>query len=67
MTLKKILDDFKAVCNTMDGIRKDTVQHIEDICQMKLEVKKKKRRKISTHSWQKNDQGQHTGSPSDDC
>ena len=36
--LKKILDDFKAVCDTMDGVCKDTVQHVEDICQMKLEV-----------------------------
>ena len=29
--LKKILDDFKAVCNTMDSLRKDTAQHIKDI------------------------------------
>ena len=36
--LEKILDDFKAVCNTMDGICKDTAQHVEDICRMKLEV-----------------------------
>ena len=36
--LKKILDDFKAVCNTMDSVHKDTSQHIEDICWMKLEV-----------------------------
>ena len=36
--LKKILDNFKAVCDTMDSIRKDTAQHVEDICQMKLEV-----------------------------
>ena len=38
MLLEKILDDFKAVCDSMDSVRKDTVQHIEDICQMKLEV-----------------------------
>ena len=36
--LEKILDDFKAVCNTMDSVRKDTSQHVKDICQMKLEV-----------------------------
>ena len=36
--LEKILDDFKAVCDTMDSVRKDTSQHVEDICQMKLEV-----------------------------
>ena len=36
--LEKILDDFKAVCDTMDSVRKDTVQHVEDICWMKLEV-----------------------------
>ena len=36
--LEKILDDFKAVCDTMDSVRKDTAQHIEDICWMKLEV-----------------------------
>ena len=36
--LEKVLDDFKAVCNTMDSVRKDMVQHIEDICWMKLEV-----------------------------
>ena len=36
--LKKILDDFKAVCDTMDGVHKDTAQHIKDICWMKLEV-----------------------------
>ena len=36
--LEKILDNFKAVCDTTDSIRKDTVQHIKDICWMKLEV-----------------------------
>ena len=36
--LEKILDDFKAVCDMMDSVRKDTVQHVEDICRMKLEV-----------------------------
>ena len=36
--MEKILDDFKAVCDTMDSVRKDTAQHVEDICQMKLEV-----------------------------
>ena len=36
--LEKILDNFKAVCNTMDSVHKDTSQHVEDICQMKLEV-----------------------------
>ena len=36
--LKKILDDFKAVCDMMDSVHKDTSQHIEDICWMKLEV-----------------------------
>ena len=36
--LEKILDDFKAVCDMMDSVHKDTVQHVEDICQMKLEV-----------------------------
>ena len=36
--LEKILDDFKAVCDTMDSVRKDTAQHVEDICWMKLEV-----------------------------
>ena len=36
--LEKILDDFKKVCDTMDDIRKDTLQHIRDICWMKLEV-----------------------------
>ena len=36
--LEKILDDFKAVCDTMDGVRKDTLQHVEDVCRMKLEV-----------------------------
>ena len=27
--LEKILDDFKAVCDTMDSVRKDTAQHVE--------------------------------------
>ena len=36
--LKKILDDFKAVCDMMDSVCKDTSQHVKDICQMKLEV-----------------------------
>ena len=36
--LEKILDDFKVVCDTMDSVRKDTSQHVEDICRMKLEV-----------------------------
>ena len=36
--LEKILDDFKAVCDTMDSVCKDTAQHVEDICRMKLEV-----------------------------
>ena len=36
--LEKICEDFKAVCDLMDTIRKDTLQHVEDICQMKLEV-----------------------------
>ena len=36
--LKKILEDPKAVCDTMDVVRKDTSQHVEDVCRMKLEV-----------------------------
>ena len=36
--LKKILDDFKKVCNLMDNVCKDTVQRVKDICWMKLEV-----------------------------
>ena len=36
--LKKILDDFKAVCDTMDCVHKDMAQHVKDICRMKLEV-----------------------------
>ena len=36
--LEKILDDFKAVCNTMDSVHKDTAQHVEGICWIKLEV-----------------------------
>ena len=29
--LEKICDNFKKVCNSMNNIHKDTVQHIEDI------------------------------------
>ena len=36
--LKKICDDFKNVCNSMDNVHKDMSQHVEDICRMKLEV-----------------------------
>ena len=36
--LKKIVEDFKSVCDSMDTIRKDTSQHVEDVCRMKLEV-----------------------------
>ena len=36
--LKKICDDFKKVCDSMDDIHKDRAQHVEDICWMKLEV-----------------------------
>ena len=36
--LEKICDDFKKVCNLMDEVCKDMVQHVEDICRMKLEV-----------------------------
>ena len=36
--LKKILDDFKAVCDTMDSVHKDMSQHVKGICWMKLEV-----------------------------
>ena len=36
--LKKILDDFMVVCDMMDSVHKDTSQHVEDICWMKLEV-----------------------------
>ena len=36
--LEKIVEDFKDVCDLMDAIRKDTSQHVEDVCQMKLEV-----------------------------
>ena len=36
--LEKTLDNFKVVCDTMDSVCKDTAQHVEDICQMKLEV-----------------------------
>ena len=30
--LEKILDDFKKVCDMMDDVRKDTSQHVKDIC-----------------------------------
>ena len=36
--LEKIYNDFKNVCQTTDNIHKDTSQHVEDICQMKLKV-----------------------------
>ena len=36
--LEKVVKDFKNVCNSMDTIRKDTSQHVEDVCRMKLEV-----------------------------
>ena len=36
--LEKICEDFKDVCDLMDVIHKDTLQHIEDVCRMKLEV-----------------------------
>ena len=36
--LEKICDDFKKVCNSMDDIRRDAAQYVEDICWMKLEV-----------------------------
>ena len=36
--LEKICEDFKGVCDSMDSIRKDTVQHVKDICWIKLEV-----------------------------
>ena len=36
--LEKICNDFKKVCDSMDNVHKDTSQHIEDICRMKLEV-----------------------------
>ena len=36
--LEKICNNFKKVCDSMDDIHKDMAQHVEDICQMKLEV-----------------------------
>ena len=36
--LEKVVEDFKHVCDLMDSIRKDTLQHVEDVCRMKLEV-----------------------------
>ena len=36
--LEKICEDFKDMCDSMDLIRKDTSQHVEDVCRMKLEV-----------------------------
>ena len=36
--LEKIVEDFKSVCDLMDTICKDTSQHVEDVCRMKLEV-----------------------------
>ena len=36
--LEKICEDFKGVCDLMDSVCKDTAQHVEDICRMKLEV-----------------------------
>ena len=36
--LKKVVKDFKGVCDSMDSVRKDTAQHVKDICRMKLEV-----------------------------
>ena len=36
--LEKICDNFKKMCEMMDGVCKDTLQHVEDICWMKLEV-----------------------------
>ena len=33
-----ICNDFKKVCDSMDNAHKDTSQHVEDICWMKLEV-----------------------------
>ena len=36
--LEKVVEDFKNVCDSMDVIRKDTLQHVEDVCRMKLEV-----------------------------
>ena len=36
--LEKICNNFKKVCDSMDNVRKDMSQHVEDICWMKLEV-----------------------------
>ena len=36
--LEKICDNFKKLCDSMDNVRKDMSQHVEDICWMKLEV-----------------------------
>ena len=36
--LEKVVEDFKHVCDLMDSICKDTSQHVEDVCWMKLEV-----------------------------
>ena len=36
--LEKICNDFKKVCESMDNVHKDMLQHVEDICWMKLEV-----------------------------
>ena len=36
--LEKICDNFKKVCEMMDGVHKDTSQHVKVICRMKLEV-----------------------------
>ena len=36
--LEKICEGFKDVCNSMDAIRKDMSQHVEDVCWIKLEV-----------------------------
>ena len=36
--LEKVIEDFKDVCDSMDTIRKDTSQHVKDVCRMKLEV-----------------------------
>ena len=36
--LEKVCEDFKKVCDSMDDIHKDTLQHVEDVCRMKLEV-----------------------------
>ena len=33
--LEKICKDFKKVCQSMDDIHKETLQHIEDVSQMK--------------------------------